>query len=67
MDWTMCLTLPNPIGTYRTCLGLGLHGTRPFYGRRFKYLPLIDRTLHQVQVSGFNGLFWINVDERDIS
>ena len=57
--------LPAPVGTYRMHLGASKMDT-PFYGHRKEFLPLVGKTMTQIRIYGFGGLYWINVDDTDI-
>lgn len=64
MDFsTINIEAPKAIGYYRSIAGVN----QPVYGRRYQHLPqaISDQPYHQVQVAGWGGLYWINVDESD--
>jgi hypothetical protein len=43
-----------------------LYAWRPIYGHRQKYLPLVKRTVIQVQIISFGTPTWITVDPNDV-
>jgi hypothetical protein len=65
MDFTTYDVLPSQIGSYRLYMGGGLWGSIPIYGTRNELLDVGD--MFQVQIKGFGGLYWINVNKDDIS
>lgn len=62
----------EPVGTVRFAFAATpdgpLFGDRDIYEIREEFLPLVNRTVMQVLVSGYeNDYVWINVDPADIN
>jgi hypothetical protein len=43
-----------------------MYAWRPFYNARYKYLPMVGRTMLQVSIMFLDSLVWINVNPSDI-
>lgn len=63
------------MGQYRSIVAAGdrpLYATKPYFGRREIGLVAVRKVVTQILVKGLggmpgpNGLFWINVEPRDL-
>lgn len=53
------------IGHYKQSIGSGMFCKLPVYGTRNQFLPLVGRTMFQVQIMYLGSLVWINTDEEN--
>ena len=57
--------MPKTIGSHRFCFA-GFDAYRPYYAKRSKYLPFVERTMLQIQILFLGELAWINVSQGDL-
>lgn len=54
------------VGYWKTLIGYpDLWGKVPCFGCRWHFLPLVGKTMFQVEIESIGGLAWINIPAAD--